>query len=173
MRRAGCFAAWLLGGFAATVLVTVLASLLLGQRVVIVLSGSMEPGLSTGDVLIERPLSPAEVEVGDVITFEEPGGGRRITHRVRDIEVRGERIVFTTKGDANNTTERWAIASDGELYTPKRRIPLVGHLAILAKTPLGLLMLIVAPLLALATIELRSIWRRPDLEKAETDAAPA
>ena len=36
-------------------------------RPLIVISGSMEPGIGTGDLLIARNLSTADVEVGDVV----------------------------------------------------------------------------------------------------------
>lgn len=67
---------------------------------VAIVSGSMSPYLEVGDVAIVKRISPAEVNVGDVIQFQEEKV--RITHRVIEIKEtrKGERY-FITKGDAN------------------------------------------------------------------------
>lgn len=158
-RRALTLAGWVTAGFAATLLLAIVGSLLLGERPVVVLSGSMEPSFSAGDVLIERGIEPRELQIGQIVTFDEPETERTITHRVRSIEAQGQKLVVTTKGDADNGVQRWAIDRDGELGRPAWRIPMVGHLAMLAKTPLGLLGLVLLPLLAVAGWEIYRIWR--------------
>lgn len=152
-------ASWVLAGFTGLLLLVLLGALLLGNRAVIVLSGSMEPAFSPGDVLIERGIEPSAVEIGQVVTFHDPSSDRMLTHRVRKIEVRGEKLVFVTKGDADNGLQRWSIAADGRLAQPIGRIPAVGHVAMLTKTPLGLIGLVMLPLLAVAGWEIRRIWR--------------
>ena len=91
------------------VIVGVLA-VLIGLRVAfatdnpfyVVSSGSMEPVLNIGDVLIVRDGSTFEkVERGDIIVFNRPQiHDRVIVHRVVDIRESSERVL-TTKGDAN------------------------------------------------------------------------
>ena len=157
--QGGMLLAWVAIAFTGMLLLTVAASVLIGERAVVVLSGSMEPAFSPGDVLIERSVEPREVEVGQVVTFHEPGSDRSITHRVRRIERRGSKLVFTTKGDADNSIQRWSIDASGELGQPVRMIPAIGHLAMLAKTPLGLIALVILPLLALGGWEILRIWR--------------
>ena len=75
-------------------------------RPYIVLSGSMEPTISTGAVAFIR-ISDREAEAGDIITFRlketaEDGAageeGLLVTHRV----VRKENGAYITKGDAND-----------------------------------------------------------------------
>ena len=75
-------------------------------RPLTVLSGSMEPTLQTGDVVVAKRVEPGDVRIGDVVTYRSPTG-RLVTHRVRALHQTGERFVFVTKGDANNSTERW------------------------------------------------------------------
>lgn len=161
-RRCVALGGWLAAGFTVALLATTLASLLLGQRAVVVLSGSMEPVFSPGDVLIERGLQASEVEIGQIVTFEEPGTDRQVTHRVRRIEARKGRLVFVTKGDADNSVQRWSIAAGGTLGQPTRAIPAIGHVAMLARTPLGLFGMVLLPLLVLAGLEIRAIWRADD-----------
>ena len=86
-------AGWVAAGLVGTLFLAVAASLLFGQRPVVVLSGSMEPAFSPGDVLIERSIEPSQVKVGQIVTFHEPGTGRMLTHRVRSVESRGARLV--------------------------------------------------------------------------------
>lgn len=157
-------AGWLLAGFSGALLLVVAAALLLGDRAVVVLSGSMEPVFSPGDVLIERSIEPRQVEIGQVVTFHEPGTDRMLTHRVRKIEARGPNLVFTTKGDADNGVQRWAIGPGGQLGQPVGRIPAVGRVVMLAKTPLGLVAIVLVPLLLLAGLEIRRIWRPREAE---------
>jgi signal peptidase len=155
---------WVLSGFLGALLLVVVGALLIGDRAVVVLSGSMEPVFSPGDVLIERSIEPRQVEIGQVVTFHEPGTDRMLTHRVRKIEARGAKLVFTTKGDADNGVQRWAINPSGELGQPVGRIPVIGRVVMLTKTPLGLIGIVMVPLLLLAGLEIRRIWRPHETE---------
>jgi signal peptidase len=120
----------------------------------------MEPTISAGDVVIDARISPLDARVGDVVTFRDPEDqSKLITHRVKRIRRSGSHLWFTTQGDANNTTEHWRIAANGELGRVVYAIPWIGHVAVLTHTPWGLLLLVVAPLLLLAVDELVKIWR--------------
>lgn len=161
-RRPLTLAGWLGAGFATALLLAVAGSLLLGERAVVVLSGSMEPAFSPGDVLIERSVEPRQVKIGQIVTFHEPGSDRSITHRVRRVETRGRKLVFTTKGDADNGIQRWSIDAGGELGQPQWRIPAIGYAVMLTKTPLGLVAIVLLPLLLLAAWEVYRVWRPGD-----------
>lgn len=158
-RRTLAIAGWLCAGFTAALLLATIGALLLGERAVVVLSGSMEPAFSPGDVLIERRVEPRQVEIGQIVTFHEPGTDRMLTHRVRSVENRGRKLVITTKGDADNGVQRWSIDAGGELGQPVWRIPAVGHVVILAKRPLGLALIVLLPLLLVAGWEIYRVWR--------------
>jgi signal peptidase len=134
--------------------------LAVGARPNTVLTGSMEPAISPGDVVIAERIAPGEAAPGDVVTFRDPEDqSRLITHRVVAIRRDGSHLWFRTRGDANNTTERWRIAADGQLGRVAYVVPWVGHAAVLARTPLGLWLFVMVPLLLLAAEELRRIWR--------------
>jgi signal peptidase len=136
----------------------VAVSLAVGQHAVVVLSGSMEPALAPGDVLIEEQITPANARIGDIVTYREPGSDRYITHRVRSVQTNGDKVVVVTKGDANNATERWQIPADGKVGVPMRRIPLLGYLITYSRTPAGIVALLLVPLFTLAALELLEIW---------------
>jgi signal peptidase len=69
-----------------------------------VLTSSMEPTLPPGTLIIVRPVEPADIRIGDVVTYQirsgEPGV---ITHRVVEVNSSstGE-LTFTLKGDNNS-----------------------------------------------------------------------
>lgn len=104
------------GLLVAGALVCALAIQVFGYRVIQVSSGSMEPLLRPGDLFVTRPVDIADVEIGDVVLFEQ---GRDtpipVAHRVHGvINLRttildsdtGERTTqltktLQTKGDAN------------------------------------------------------------------------
>ena len=73
-------------------------------------SGSMEPELSVGDIILGKEVEdPSEVQVGDIVTFQ---GGEKydyqmVTHRVivAPYEDSNGNLVFITKGDANEADD--------------------------------------------------------------------
>lgn len=72
-----------------------------------VLSGSMEPALPTGTLLVVRPLAQdqlREIHIGDVISYQpNPNDPMLVTHRVIGItSMQDGGFVFTVKGDANS-----------------------------------------------------------------------
>jgi signal peptidase len=162
---------WLLIGFGAAVAVAVTALLPFGGRAFTVMSGSMSPAIETGDIVVSRAVSPLDVRLGDVVTFRDPDDAKRlITHRVRGIRITGDEARFVTKGDANNSAERWTIPSDGKVGLVTYRLPKLGYLLFWLGHPLARLALIVIPALLLGAYEVRRIWRA-DTE-GSADAAP-
>lgn len=161
-------------GWSATLALAALAllvavPLVFGARPFTVLTGSMEPAIGAGDVVIEERISPLEAELGDVVTFKDPEDqSRLITHRVRSVRRDGSHLWFVTQGDANTGSERWRIEAGGELGRVLYAIPWVGHLAVLTQTRTGLLLVLFVPLLLLAVDELVRIWR-PRGERAVGD----
>ena len=151
---------WAVVVVAAALILAVALPLAFGDRPHTVLTGSMEPTISAGDVVVDARISPLDARVGDVVTFRDPEDqSKLITHRVKRIRRGGSHLWFTTQGDANNTTEHWRIAADGELGRVAYKVPWVGHVAVLTHTPLGLGLLLVVPLLLLGLDELVRIWR--------------
>jgi signal peptidase len=72
------------------------------KPVMAVVSGSMEPTLYRGDLIVSKGVSPEALEVGDIIVFKNPFPPRKyVVHRIVDIEDRGHHTYFFTKGDNN------------------------------------------------------------------------
>jgi signal peptidase I len=158
-RDAAHLAGWTALGVLAGVLLTLTVPRALGKPVLVVLTGSMEPQLSTGDVVIESRISPLDAKVGDVITFRDPERpDRLITHRVRRVTARAEDVSFTTKGDANNTVETWQIPRHGSIARVEYRLPKLGYVVAWISGPAARLFLVVIPAILLGLFELRRIW---------------
>jgi signal peptidase len=138
----------------------IVAPSLVGGRSLTVLSGSMDPALKVGDIVIDRQVSPADVRVGDVITFSDPEGtDKLITHRVRQLRIADGTAHVVTKGDNTNAVERWEMPAGGSLGRVEYRVPLLGFLVFWLHGPFARLGLIVLPALLLAGLELWRIWR--------------
>jgi len=77
-----------------------------GYQVSRVLTGSMEPELMKGDVILIKSVPPSEIKEGDIITFRSREGemrGQTITHRVVKEPVKENgTYFFQTQGDQNS-----------------------------------------------------------------------
>ena len=104
----------------------------------VVLSGSMEPALSVGDLLIFT--EEENYEVGDVVVYQ--SGRTPVAHRIIALDAE----TVTTQGDANNTADEpfGVQLIKGKVVTA---VPFVGHLIWALKTPLGTASLVIAALL--------------------------
>lgn len=129
----------------------------------VILSGSMEPTVSPGDVVIVD--ASAAIAVGDVITFDD-GNSVPTTHRVVGIED-GQ---YVTQGDANQNPDTQRVAPGDVLGRVTLAIPYIGHVILWVNTPLGYVSLVVAPLVLLVANELFTWARsRGDSDSDDTD----
>ena len=85
-------------------LLVTLVPMLFGWRPYVIESGSMEPRIGIGDVVLASPVAAADQKelLGRVTVFDSPEvPGKVITHRV--VRLEGDTIV--TKGDANQSVD--------------------------------------------------------------------
>lgn len=125
-----------------------------GYGAAVVLSGSMEPELSRGDLIVVGEAD--RFQEGDIIVFQD--GNALVVHRI--IAIDGDEI--TTQGDANN-------AADDPIHIADIKgkvlfwIPFLGNVIDFIKTPVGTLCLIA---LAILLVELP---RRNEKKKDDED----
>ena len=83
-------------------------SVLGAEGAYVVQTGSMEPEIPTGSIILVYSEEPENIEEGDVIAFYSKVNDRfvRITHRVVDRSWTGERYIYRTKGDALQFSDR-------------------------------------------------------------------
>lgn len=95
---------WLLVGVvAAIVAVAVLLPRVSGGTPYVILTGSMQPALPPGSLVVTRPVAADALGLGRVITYQRASGEPTVvTHRIvaQGISAVGEQ-VFRTQGDAN------------------------------------------------------------------------
>jgi signal peptidase len=112
----------------------------------VVLSGSMEPAISAGDVVVVATGDPATIVAGDVITFSRGSSGVAVTHRVVDVDTSGAEPLFYTKGDANDNVDVNPVPASAVIGTVVLTIPLIGYVIQFAGTTLGFVLLVIVPI---------------------------
>ena len=151
----------LLVGFAAGAFLLLAIGPRLGwYRPLTVLSGSMGPTFSPGDLILVRPEPMRDVRVGQVISFRVPTGAHQVeTHRVMKLVRGGDHPIVQTQGDANDRRDPWTAELHGATaWHQTVVIPYAGY-AIhgLRSRALRLSAVIVAPSL-IALLFLLDLW---------------
>lgn len=138
----------------------------------IVLTDSMYPQISAGDLIICNTLDPEDVRVDDVISFFDPMGSGTsvVTHRVLEIVEENGTLSYRTKGDNNNAEDQVLVPQDKLVGIYRNRIPGLGHVVMFMQTTPGLILCVVCPVLLMVGFDM---LRRKKYEKAkqqDTDA---
>ena len=101
---------------------------LIGYRNFTILTGSMEPAINPGDIVIIKKVSPEKIKEKDVITYKLDSA--YITHRVIGIKDGN----FITKGDNNNVEDSIPVSEDQLVGVEIALIPKLGYfIAFLSK----------------------------------------
>lgn len=142
---------------------------LFGYSPLIVLSGSMESEIYTGDLIIVKKEEIDKLQKNDIIAFFTDTDKRTIiTHRIVDIKqnINGK-YEFTTKGDNNNTEDKEVVKE--ELVVGKYqniRIKGLGNVAMFLQTPTGTIVAISIPVFIIIIIQYyQNIKDRKELEQ--------
>lgn len=122
-----------------------------------VMSGSMEPAIHTGGVVVIKPFE--NYAVGDIVTFGDSGkNSNPTTHRIVESKVENDVMLYTTKGDANDVRDMGVISNAEIIGKVVTTIPFVGYAINAAQKPLGFIFLIILPISIIAVGEMRTIW---------------
>lgn len=91
-------------------------------------TGSMQPEISVGDMVIISKTENDNIEIGDIIQFKR--NSYTVVHRVVQItEIDGQKF-YTTKGDANNSNDNGLVSSDDIIGKAVAAIPYIGRLSL-------------------------------------------
>ena len=126
-------------------------------KIKIVLSGSMEPTIKTGSIVIVRPAD--DYKIGDIITFQTAIDRDLITHRIKDIKVVGGELRYITKGDANNAPDQREVLQREIIGKLLFSIPYLGYVVNFAQKPIGFSLIIILPAIAIVYDEVKKIWK--------------
>ncbi len=121
----------LLRGASAGVLVALLGLVLwsvlpalLGWHTQVVLTGSMQPRIRPGDLVLVAPVRPGDLQPGRIVLFRDPAhADRTLVHRLIRFDPSGYMI---TKGDANRNEDSTSAPTTSALGLPRLRVPYIG-----------------------------------------------
>ena len=123
-------------------------------KVLMVLSGSMEPVIKVGSIVTVKPRQ--EYKIDDIITFN-LGSKAPTTHRIVDIEEESDKILYMVKGDANEDPDLEKVPKENVIGKVLFSIPFLGYALDFAKKPVGFLLLIWVPAIIVIWEEIRTI----------------
>lgn len=125
---------------------------LIGYRNFTILTGSMEPVIKPGDIVIIKKVNPAKIKENDIITYKLDA--TYITHRVIKIKDGN----FITKGDNNNIEDSIPVSGEQVVGIEKVLIPKLGYfIAFISRTAVkAILVSILCVLIALDILNNKS-----------------
>ena len=117
----------------------------MGYKLFIVLSGSMEPEIMTGDMVLVKNTDAENLQKGDVISYK--SGDVVITHRIVDVTAEDGEVRYVTQGDANDSPDQTMVRPADVEGIYRRRISGMGKAAMFMQTTTGMIIFVVCPLL--------------------------
>ncbi|HSN05714.1 MAG TPA: signal peptidase I [Candidatus Angelobacter sp.] len=166
--------AWLLVGglvgrtwlwFVAACVAITLLPVLVGWRPYVVESGSMQPRIDVGDVVLAAPFDRSDDLLGRVVVFADPARpGTTKTHRVVGRNADG---TLTTQGDANPTADSAPVPPGDVRGLARLRVRFTGLPLVWARS--GQWLLVIGLLLSLALAAVVASRDREDDEDEDED----
>ena len=144
-----------------------------------VVTGSMEPTIHVGSLLVTRETDIGKIVVDDIICFrtqEAEIWGRIVTHRVVDrLAMADGSVMLMTKGDANLVSDSYYVSQDnfvGKVVWYTGDDSVLASVFAFFTNEIGFLGCIVLPCLLLVSLILRDCVRniRNELEQAMEEA---
>lgn len=127
-------------------------------QIKIVQSGSMEPNIRIGSIVIVKP--SASYAIGDVVTFgKDTKKDIPTTHRIVSSRAVEGVLLFTTKGDANKSPDATEIRQNDISGKVLFDIPFLGYVIDLARKPLGFVVFVIIPAMIIIYDEGVKIFR--------------
>jgi signal peptidase len=145
----------------------------LGYRTATMLTGSMEPGISPGDVVVTVPKPASELAAGDVISYHIPIEDHRVeTHRVtKVVHAADGTTTFRTKGDNNPGVDPWTATLQGDtVWEEKAVVPGLGNAIRLLRSPAVQHGVFWVAILGLLLLGLTLIWGSPEADRPDPES---
>ena len=146
-----------------------MGSRILGYRVFNIISGSMEPKYSVGDLIYVKAVDVNTIQVGDDITFILNEDLVVATHRV--VRIDAEKQHFYTKGLANEIEDNDPVHFKNVIGVPQFSIPKLGYVSDFVQHPPGMYTAIAAGAVLILLVFLPDIIRKKTPEPTAEAAA--
>lgn len=111
---------------------------LVGIKSYVIISGSMQPELNIGDIVIVKKVE--NLQEGDIISFRQ--GQSVITHRINKIMNENGEIVYQTKGDNNNIEDSGTITDSVIEGKVIGKIPKLGNVSLFLQNKIILIIMV-------------------------------
>ena len=167
---------WDIASTVIVILMVLSAMFLMGSRVIgyqvfSVLSGSMEPQFSVGDLIYVREVDPSEIKIGDAITFVLNKDLVVATHQV--VRIDAENKHFYTKGIANETEDAEPVHFNNLIGRAEYGIPLLGYISNYIQTSPGMYITIAAGITMFALVFLPDLLPKKRMKSSNVADAMA
>lgn len=122
-----------------------------GWKPFIVLSGSMESEIYSGDIVVVKEVDKKNLKVNDVIAFK--NDDIVVTHRIVEIVNENGTTKYITKGDNNNTQDKDYVLPENVEGLYQFKVSNLGNLAMFIQTPTAMLVCLSIPILLLILVQ--------------------
>ena len=125
-------------------------------KFMIVQSGSMQPEIKTGSIVMTKPSN--EYKVGDIITFGAYSKTKApTTHRIYEIQEQNGQKVYITKGDMNNAPDSKPITKREIIGKVMFDAPYLGYVVAFTRKPMGFVLVLLIPAAIIISDEVKKI----------------
>lgn len=151
---------------------------LFGVSMLTVLTGSMEPALPEKSLILVRETAPAQIRVGDIITFYTSIAGYDgvvNTHRVTEVTRSEGELAFHTQGDANALEDSKVVAESQLVGRVFFHSLILGVIVSFLREPIVFFLIILIPLLLVVVRSILQLVRlgKEEVRKAEQELEEA
>lgn len=124
-------------------------------------TGSMDPSLPAGSMVLVCPVDSSDVRTGDVVLLVRDDQKLPVLHRVTSTETTDGRVVVTTKGDANKAEDAGSYLLTDKAMVHRLHVPAVGRVTAWLTTASGWIIGAVIPSTVISGLILCQIWSKP------------
>ena len=136
---------------------------IMGIKPFIVLTGSMEPNIKTGDLVLVKEVDIEQLKEGDIIAFRHTEEDVVLIHRIVGKETQEEKIILRTKGDNNQTEDKYNVDCEKIEGIYIMRFEQIGTIAMFIRSPEGLVISILAIISIFFLWQLRKSLKREQI----------
>ena len=136
-----------------------------------IVSGSMEPNIRVYDVILDYKVnSPADLKIGDVITFRSTSSISKdliVTHRIIGTKEVNGKVEYITKGDFNSSADSDTAKFDHIIGKVILKFPQLGRIQFFLATRMGWFLVVLLPAMCVIIYDIIKLIRLIALKKSE------
>ena len=151
-----------------------------GNRALIVRSGSMQPTIKAGDLVVVKKqvgfatpqFSIPKYKTEDIVAFRTTDGKTLVTHRVKSVKIENGKVFYETKGDANGGADKNLVLEENIVGKSVFEVPSVGKLIAFTKSNIGFPLLVIFPAILVIIFEIWGIFKEIKRQRRIIEVPP-